>query len=93
MYRKAAKSISQISVSFSDINGPKGGNDKLCKLKLTLAGQPSVLIVTKKDTIEKAFVEALKRANHTLFRTLKRKQQFKRTSTHRQDESKTELSA
>ena len=40
MYRKASDSIHSISVSFADVNGPKGGRDKQCKLIVQLKGIP-----------------------------------------------------
>lgn len=78
MHRKASESIQTICVSFADLNGPKGGKDKQCKLIVNLKGIPEILIVAKKDSVEKAFFEALKRANNTLSKRLKRQHHFSR---------------
>ena len=78
-YRKASDSVSRITVTLKDINGPKGGTDKQCKLKLTMSGQPPILVVATKETSEKAFFHAAARAAQTLSRQLKRRKRQSRS--------------
>ncbi|KZY76386.1 hypothetical protein A3740_12955 [Oleiphilus sp. HI0068] len=80
MYRKAAGSIQRINVNLEDVNGPKGGVDKQCKVKVTLFGLPSILITTTRDSTEKAFVDALQKVNQTLFRKLKKHNRVRRAT-------------
>lgn len=79
MYRKAAGSIQRINVNLEDVNGPKGGVDKQCKVKVTLLGFPSILVTTTRDSTEKAFVDALQKVNQTLFRKLKKHHRIRRS--------------
>lgn len=75
--RKAKDSVERVRVTFVDLNGPKGGQDKQCKLKICLSGLPEVLIVSRNESIEKAFGEALRRADNALFRRLKKQQSMR----------------
>jgi len=41
---KFAASIERITVRLSDINGPRGGHDQRCQIKVVLSGLPSVVV-------------------------------------------------
>jgi ribosome-associated translation inhibitor RaiA len=41
---KVAHHIERISVRFEDINGPKGGVDIICQVRVVLSGMPSVMV-------------------------------------------------
>lgn len=71
LYRKASNSVRKVRVKFAEVNSPEGKLNKQCQLVLTLAGAPGVMVVARKSTIEKAFAQALDRANMAL---AKRKQ-------------------
>lgn len=49
------------SVRFEDVNGPKGGVDTVCRLKVVLRGRPSVQIEQLAATPRQAFAGALRR--------------------------------
>jgi len=70
--------IAKASVTLSDVNGPRGGNDKECKVKLTLTGLPSILVMSRKDNLLKAVSTALSTANLTLKRKIKKHQAIHR---------------
>ncbi len=55
---KFAASIERITVRLSDANGPKGGRDQVCQIKVVISGLPSV-VVEERDA---AFHRALDRA-------------------------------
>jgi ribosome-associated translation inhibitor RaiA len=40
---KFAESIERVSVRVTDVNGPRGGVDQLCRVKVVLSGLPSVV--------------------------------------------------
>ena len=41
---KFASSIERITMRLSDANGPKGGRDQICQLKVVLSGLPSIVV-------------------------------------------------
>lgn len=81
LYRKTSDSIRKIKVTFADVNGVKGGVDKQCKIELRLDGERPVLVKSRKNSLEKAFVDALHRANHALFRKIEKRKNSHRSIT------------
>lgn len=51
--------IERGTVRFEDVNGPRGGVDTRCRIKLVLSGFPSVQVEETADTAERAFALAL----------------------------------
>ena len=47
---KFAASIERVSVRLADANGPKGGVDQVCRIKVVLSGLPSVLVGRRAGT-------------------------------------------
>jgi hypothetical protein len=41
---KFASYIERISVRLNDANGPKGGKDQICRIKVVLSGLPSIVV-------------------------------------------------
>jgi hypothetical protein len=54
-----ATSIQRGTVRFEDANGPKGGIDKICRIKLVLAGRPSVFAEKRDTSVGRAFALAV----------------------------------
>ena len=54
---KFATSIHRISVRITDLNGPRGGVDQVCSIKVVLSGLPSV-VVTRRDAAVQAAIDA-----------------------------------
>ncbi len=61
--------IQKIAMRLSDINGPRGGEDKRCHLRIVLDGLPDVVI----EDIEANLYVAIDRASDRAGRTLVRK--------------------
>lgn len=61
--------VQKVVMRLSDINGPRGGEDKRCHLQLVLAGMPDVVI----EDIETDMYVAIDRASNRAGRTLVRK--------------------
>ena len=61
--------IQRIAMRLSDINGPRGGADKRCHLRVVLDGLPDVVI----EDIEADLYVAIDRATDRAGRTLPRK--------------------
>ena len=66
--------IQRVSMWLSDVNGPKGGRDKHCRLQLALAGNTSIVIEDIHEILSVAINRAIERAGHSLVRKLDRQQ-------------------
>lgn len=66
--------LTEVSVTVSDINGPRGGEDKQCKLQFSLAGFGQVVIKDTKADMYHAIDSAAKRARHAASRAMNRRQ-------------------
>ncbi|MBN7820060.1 hypothetical protein [Bowmanella yangjiangensis] len=75
---KLSGKIRRIQVSITDVNGPKGGNDKQCQLKVDMHGMPSILVVERRASITQAIAQAVLRTSMVLKRKLSRARQFDR---------------
>jgi ribosomal subunit interface protein len=64
--------IKHILVRLSDINGPRGGNDKCCHLHVVLPGQADVVIEDTQSNMYVAIDRAADRASRTVARKLAR---------------------
>ena len=42
--RKFAASVDEVDVRLADVNGPKGGVDKVCKARVLMPGLPNVMV-------------------------------------------------
>jgi hypothetical protein len=57
---KFGASIERVSVRLSDDNGPKGGVDQVCRIKVVLSGLPSVLVERRNASIPAAVEDAIR---------------------------------
>ena len=69
--------VNRILVRLSDINGPRGGNDKRCHLEVILPGQAVVVEDTEAD-LYVAINRASSRASRTVMRQLRRRRHINR---------------
>ena len=69
--------ISRILVRLSDINGPRGGNDKRCRLHLVMPGRANVVIEDTRADLYAAIDCAAERAARTVARKLARLRTFR----------------
>ena len=56
---KFADSIERISVRVKDVNGPRGGVDQVCQIKVVLIGLPSVVFEARAASVDVAVRKAL----------------------------------
>lgn len=64
--------VRAIAVRLSDINGPRGGNDKRCRIKITLAGTTDVVIEDGESDLYVAIDRAAARTERAVGRRLER---------------------
>lgn len=76
--------IQRVVMQLSDTNGPRGGIDKRCHLRLVLDGMPDVIIEDIEADLYTAIDRACSRASRTLLRKLHRQHTLaKQTSASR----------
>jgi hypothetical protein len=66
----AARLIERGTVRFDDVNGPKGGVDTVCRIKLVVTGRPSLVVEKRATTPQEAFASAVEPLATSLARTL-----------------------
>ena len=70
--------VQRIVVRLSDINGPRGGDDKRCHLLVVLSGLPDVVVEDIEADLYFAIDRAADRAGRTVMRKLDRMQTLRR---------------
>ena len=70
---KFASSIERVSVRIEDVNGPRGGVDQACRIKVVLSGLPSVIFESRDASLRNAVDAALAGAERTVRRALQRR--------------------
>jgi ribosomal subunit interface protein len=66
--------IQRVEMRLSDINGPRGGEDKCCHVQVVLAGLPDVVIEDVETDLYVAIDRATDRAGRTVVRKIERQQ-------------------
>ena len=80
---KFAKPIERVTVRVRDVNGPRGGIDTVCRIKVVLSGLPSVIVEEQAATVEGAFRGALSSTVRAVRRSLDRSRQRPRKAAPR----------
>ena len=70
---KFATSIERISVRVTDMNGPRGGVDQVCNIKVVLSGLPSVVIERRHAALHAAIDVALRATEQAVRRSVRRR--------------------
>lgn len=66
--------VERASVRIEDVNGPRGGIDKLCRIKVVLSGLPSVTVEEQHSVLRAALDGALRRIATAVGRAVGRRQ-------------------
>ena len=66
--------IQSTAITVSDINGPKGGMDKQCRVVIKPNGLPDIVVSEKQADLRVAIDRGIARASQSLSRRIKRKQ-------------------
>jgi len=69
---KLGSRVERVSVRFKDINGPRGGIDQLCRLKVVLKDLPSVIVEDRAGDERLAFDGAAKKSGAAVRRAVDR---------------------
>jgi len=72
--------IRTVDVALSDINGPKGGDDLQCRVKIVLHGKGDIVVEGKGGSVEAVVAETADRAALAVSRRLDRLRDSQGTS-------------
>ncbi len=72
----ASHDVRTVSVRLFDINGPRGGSDKRCRIQIPLSGWQDVVIEDTQSDLYVAIDRAAERTGRTLDRRIARRPQF-----------------
>ena len=70
---KFADSIERVSLRTEDVNGPRGGIDRVCRVKVVLRGLSSVVIEKRDAALNAAVALALDGAKRAVRKSLQRR--------------------
>lgn len=70
---KFADSIERVSVRLADVNGPRGGVDQVCRIKVVLIGLPSVVVERRHEAQHAAVDLALDATEEAVRRSVQRR--------------------
>jgi hypothetical protein len=70
---KFATSIGRISVRVEDVNGPRGGIDQVCRIKVLLIGLPPVVFQGRDASLVAAIDGALTGSERAVRRSVQRR--------------------
>ena len=73
-----AQNVTRVTVRFDDINGPRGGIDTACRVKLSVKGADHIVVEAHGADADEAFRVASEQAKTALGRVLERKGPAKR---------------
>jgi putative sigma-54 modulation protein len=74
MFSKFCERVQVIKVTIDDVNGPKGGEDKQCRVVIYSKGIPDIVITDNQTSVMSAVNIALSRARLSFLKKVKRKQ-------------------
>ncbi|MES0873647.1 HPF/RaiA family ribosome-associated protein [Sinimarinibacterium thermocellulolyticum] len=77
-FNRIAARVKRVVVHLSDVNGPRGGPDKRCQLRVQLERQPEVVIEDTRDDLYAAVDQASERAAQSVTRRLAKQRRYRR---------------
>ena len=73
-FNRMQHAIGNTTVTLTDVNGPKGGVDKQCRIVITSAARSPIVICEQQSSLRLAIDRAIGRASRNLAQQLNRKQ-------------------
>ena len=64
--------VRKVRVCLFDVNGPRGGNDKRCRIQIPMSGSPNVVVEDAEADLYLAIDRAVDRTERTMARRLGR---------------------
>jgi len=72
-FAKFGEKIQRVELTVDDVNGPKGGVDKECRVIVRLRKMEDVVVTAKDESLSKAVSQAIKRADRTVARQIQKR--------------------
>ena len=72
--------VRRVSVGLSDLNGPRGGEDKCCRVQVAMAGAADVIVQDIESDLYVAIDRAVDRAGRTLARRVAQQRDHRHAS-------------
>ena len=73
LFGRYGRAVERVTVRIRDVNGPRGGVDIECRIKVVLSGLPSVVAERRTTTLESAFNGALGAADRSVAHAVRRR--------------------
>ncbi len=80
LFQHSIEHIDHINITVADINGPKGGEDKVCKINVSVGGMPNILVSAREASAYKAVTQAIRKASASLNRQRQKARNIKHIS-------------
>ncbi len=75
MLSKFGDHIKSIDLTVEDVNGPRGGIDKLCRVMIKLRRKADVVITSQDQKLSRAIAAAIERGSRSVARQIERRDQ------------------
>ena len=72
--------VARLQVTLKDINGPRGGRDKVCILRAELVDGGQVVVIDRAANLRRAIARCLQRSKRVIDREVKRRHRARRRS-------------
>lgn len=72
-FARARHLIRTLTITIADVNGPKGGNDKQCKVLIRTNDLSDIVITETQSNLQASIDRALTRSSQNLLQRIKRK--------------------
>ena len=70
---KFARPVERVSFRLADVNGPKGGVDKVCRAKVVVSGRPTFVVERRDNSARAAVDETLDATARAVRKVLRRR--------------------
>ena len=77
---QAGLKIASLHLSLRDVNGKKGGRDKVCTVRATLTTGGEIVVIDRSTKMRESLFRALRRSRNVIRRELSRRRQRERKS-------------
>ena len=81
---RLSERVMRLHVTLKDINGPRGGRDKICMLRAEFVDGGEIVVVDRSDHLRRAIAGCLQRSRRVIDRELKRRHRVARRERRRE---------